>query len=472
MGGLCVLAVSWSWRQAAWHLGMALCAIIGGGFLWGLLHSSHLGQSVTVQWPNRLVSASFRGKVHRVAGINQERGYVSVDMDLEAYRYEGAWIDVPSVPVRVQVWAEDAELQEGDRIMAVGNLVTWKDFTVLSVRPGRPGEGIERLEWGGWWGGCLEAFRRQRVRLVSNIWMGMPASSKATLWSSSGTQAGLLEGLLFGRDTSLPRAERERFRMTGTMHVMAVSGFNVMVITTFLFLMLRMGRFSPESAAAVSLVAVWGFVGLAGAAPSVVRAAVMATAALTGIILDRKIHALNSIAAAFLVMTVWDPTQVFDVGFQLSFLATAGIVVGVSLIQMKWKNRLPWWVALGMVTASAQVAVAPLLWWSFQTVSWISLPVNVLIAHLIPLATILGTLMVVISSVSGTLAQIIGGTAWLASTLILQVVRWASMAPWASVGVPPVPWWLVLAVYLVGGTAMFLVWIRVKQADDASLEGI
>lgn len=447
LGGLVGLKGSRRW----------LGAVMMAGAIWGYLSGRDSMDQANVAWPEPPVSLTMKGVVRRMAPPDQERGDVSVQVLWEAYRNDQDWIALTPIRGRMRVWAEDVEVREGDRIVASGDLERWNHQTFLSVRPARSGKGLRVLETGDGWGKFMAAMRHQRERCVERIWRNMPPSSGPSLWSSSGTQAGVLEGLLLGHDRALRRGEREWFRRTGTMHMMAVSGFNVSVVTGCLFGVLLTFRMSVQLAAGLSLLGVVGLVGLTGATPSVVRAALMSTVVLGGMMGDRRSFPLNALAVVFMGMTWWDPFQLFDIGFQLSFVATLGILMGVMAAGHRL-DKWAWWQLAALVTVSAQVAVWPLLWKYFQTASWVSLPINVMVAPLVIAVTLLGGSMILVDVLSAGVAQVMGGTVWVMLTLMIEVVRWGSGWPGASVALPPLPGWGLFGLYSGWAGAWWLWW--------------
>src|SRR5262249_57711114 len=131
------------------------------------------------------------------------------------------------------------------------------------------------------------------------------------------------------------------FRAAGVFHILAISGFNVGLVATAVLVLLRVVRLPVRIAAGLALVMLGAFAAVVGGQASVIRATVMAGLVLVGQLLGRESAAWNSLAAALLVLLVWEPGALGDVGLQLSFAATAGIVGRASPIRRVLAVRWP-----------------------------------------------------------------------------------------------------------------------------------
>lgn len=261
--------------------------------------------------------------------------------------------------------------------------------------------------------------------------------------------AGLLQGLILGERRHLPQDLDEAFRRAGVYHVLAVSGFNVAVLAVAVYLTLGFLGLPRRAVAAVSLAVIVGFAFLVGGSPSVVRATIMAGLFLTGAILGRESAPMNTLAAAALVILVWHPLAVLDVGLQLSFVATAGLIYLTSPFD-RWLGSLglPRWLGtLLAASAAAQLAVTPIMAVHFNQTSTLGVLANILVVPLSGLATILG--------VAGLAAEVLwdslAGWIFLSSWWVLLLLRWMVKAiatiPWALLHPPTPPILLISALY-------------------------
>lgn len=196
-------------------------------------------------------------------------------------------------------------------------------------------------------------------------------------------EAALMSGLTLGDTSQFTKEFREAMQRTGTTHIVALSGYNVMLIVSATLSIL--GSFlRRKTARRVAFIVILFFVLMTGVAASVVRAAIMAFLFIYLTVSGRLRNPRNVIAATALVMVLWNPRiLVFDVGFQLSFLAFLGIVYIAPHI------RAPQAIAY---TLSAQFMTLPLLVGYFDRFYASSLIPNVLIVALVPFTTALGFL--------------------------------------------------------------------------------
>ena len=174
---------------------------------------------------------------------------------------------------------------------------------------------------------------------------------------------------------------------------------------------------------------------LTGLQASVIRATIMGLFALFAQQIGRVPTPMHALAIAAAVMVGFEPLILrYDVGFQLSVLATLGLLI----ISPKIEERLPFMKRFGIfgetaiMTISAQMLVLPLLVYYFHSVSIVSLPVNIIILPLIPALMFLGF----IAGMTGwipVLGHITGFLAWTLGKIILVIVHWFSAIPWASI---------------------------------------
>jgi ComEC/Rec2-related protein len=242
------------------------------------------------------------------------------------------------------------------------------------------------------------------------------------LGQADGDEASaLMSGMLFGFRDGISEPLQHAFRVTGTMHLFAVSGQNVGIILAVLMLVLQMAGVIRWRWAWTLLPMVLVFCLSTGMQPSAFRAFVMAALLALGWALYRPVGLFNILGAAALLMWVWDPAMVLDLGFQLSFCVVAGIgwLAGPVVEWLKpwgapdpWipQRLVPWWrrrmfqgwkavAGLTAVSLAAWVAALPLTLWHFHLFSPVSLLANVLI---VPMATV----VLVVSALSVTLGAL------------------------------------------------------------------
>ncbi|MDO8588479.1 MAG: ComEC/Rec2 family competence protein [Armatimonadota bacterium] len=216
--------------------------------------------------------------------------------------------------------------------------------------------------------------------------------------------AGIAEGMALGTYATLPDDAFENFSRTGTLHLLAASGFNCAVIMVCALYLFRALRLQKRWAYAAAVPAVIFYMLVVGAKPSIVRAAIMAGLLAGAYILRRVSDPLNALFAAALVILAIRPTDIFDVGFQLSFAAVAAIVLLIPTLQ-RWMDLLfsppappprrskidtvARWLARRTTeavaaTIAATLGTAPITAHYFNQVSLVSIPANAAVALLAP----------------------------------------------------------------------------------------
>jgi competence protein ComEC len=241
--------------------------------------------------------------------------------------------------------------------------------------------------------------------------------------------AAFINGILLGTRQNIPDDLKEAFSKTGTTHILAISGYNIMIISEAILLGL-IWFFRRRVAFWISVVVIILFVILTGASASVVRAAVMGLlfsfAHGYGRLYDQK----NSIILAGGLMIWFNPfVLVFDVGFQLSFAAVLGLIYLYPRVDQKLFKipKLGGLKEVALMTVSAQTAVLPLIIYYFGNFSPVSLPANILILSFIPYAMFFGFIAGITGMVFLPLGQFVGYIAWAITTYQIWVVKYFAM---------------------------------------------
>lgn len=293
------------------------------------------------------------------------------------------------------------------------------------------------------------------------------ALSEAIICSGVAPEAAyFLDAVLTGNKASLDPALRTDFGMAGVSHVLALSGTHVAVMVMFLWIILFPVRMTGHirTELLLMLIALWTYALITGLSPSVCRAAIMVTAVLTARMLGRESQGLNSLCLAALLILLVEPRQLFDIGFQLSFAAVAGILLFMPLIGPRHVRnpwlRIPWnWVA---VSIAATLTTAPLVAWHFH-----QFPLYFLLAN-IPVCLILpwmmgGELLLLMLNLAGISAPwLVGGINHLFS-LVTTTVEWVNTLPSALLylWISPwllIPWTLALAALWMALSRQRLSW--------------
>lgn len=277
-------------------------------------------------------------------------------------------------------------------------------------------------------------------------------------------QSAILSAIFLGDQQKLSEGLKEKFNLTGTQHIMAISGMNMVIIAEILlFLALGLGLWRGQAFYFV-LIFLFLYIIMVGAPASAIRAGIMAGLLL----LAQKVGRLNSahraVIFAAVVMLALNPLLLkFDIGFQLSFMAVLGIIFLKPILDKKtesWLNPLKIKDILTM-TFAAQLAVLPLLIFHFSQLSLISPLANLLIVPLVPLIMISGLVLGLFGLVWLPLAKIIAWPIWLLLTYTIKIVDWLSSIPLAAYEFSKVSWLILAAYYLV---LAIIIW-RIKLRE-------
>ena len=237
----------------------------------------------------------------------------------------------------------------------------------------------------------------------------------------SSPEAGLLEGLIIGGSGNLSKEIQANFSRTGMTHIVAVSGYNITIVAQYLMLLGLFFGLWRRQAFWFALFGIWIFILMTGFPASAIRAGVMGTLLLYAMKNGRLANAGNAILCSAVVMLFWNPLLFrYDIGFQLSFLATIGIVYFYPLLDRYLGKKLKKYPAIFLFIAeilfmsfSAQIFVLPIILFNFQTLSLISPLANILVLPTLPITMLLGFLAVALGFVFQPLAILFSWLAYL-----------------------------------------------------------
>lgn len=273
---------------------------------------------------------------------------------------------------------------------------------------------------------------------------------------------GLLVGILLGVRESLSADFYNNLITTGTVHVVAASGFNVALVARSSFILLS-GFLPKKVSLAFSCLVVIFYAFLAGANPAIIRAAIMGILAYLAMFFGRQYFASWSLLITVLLMLVSCPTLLDDVGFWLSVTATGGILwltrdiqEGISQVETSFakyggdpirvdslkntdntrKTALQK-VFKGLrsdfeTTLAAQLATFPIILIVFGRISLIAPFINVMILWLIPLIMVLGCFKLIVGAVSGSLNNVLGIVVKLPLEIFIQIVDGSALVPYSD----------------------------------------
>ncbi len=366
------------------------------------------------------------------------------------------------------------ERHYGDRVQVAGRLETPPVFETFSYRDYLARQGIHSLVRNA----EVTLLAEQQANPILYALCAFKRQARATIAAIlPEPQAALLTGILLGVETGIPANLKDDFAATGTSHIVAISGFNIAIIAGVLAGLAERLCAGPFGSAQSKRRAVWIAIAgvsvytvLVGAAASVVRAAIMGILYLWGRYLGRTTFAPVSLAAAAIVMTALNPYTLWDVGFQLSFAATLGLVIYARPLGRAFERLLARLTPAArarrvvgllndnlIVTLAAQVTTTPIILYYFGRLSLVTLLTNFLILPAQPAVMMVGGAATLLGLIVRPAGQAVGWVAWVFLTYTIEVVRLTARVPFASLPVR-MAGWMVWGYYaLLGGLTWYLV---------------
>ncbi len=272
-------------------------------------------------------------------------------------------------------------------------------------------------------------------------------------------QAGFLAGLLWGTKSSIDPELLQSFNSTGTTHIIALSGFNITIIGVLMFLLAPWLFIKRQTAYWLVLITIILFVLFTGGQASVVRAAIMGVLALTAYYLGRPkaIFILLILAAALMVFV--NPLVIFyDVGFQLSFLATVGLLYLAPKLEIYFlwlPNKLSMREST-VATLSAILSTLPLIAYDFKRVSLVAFFANILILPAIPIAMAVGFLFIIASFINFFIGKVLSVLVWFILAYIIFIVKIMARIPKAQMLIDISG---ITVIFLYFGLLLFVIYL-------------
>ncbi|MGI9118348.1 MAG: ComEC/Rec2 family competence protein [Minisyncoccia bacterium] len=286
-------------------------------------------------------------------------------------------------------------------------------------------------------------------------------------------QSGLARGILVGSRDWLTTDLRNQFVRSGTIHVIALSGYNITIVVEAMLVTLG-AIFSVTVAWVFSLLGIVLFVIITGASTTAIRAGLMGGMVILAKLFGHKAYVGRVLVLTVVVMSIMNPfTILYDVSFQLSVLATVGLIYITPKILHKFL-----WVTdkfgirdVVATTVGTNIAVLPLILYTMGAMSLVSIPANVLILPLMPLAMGL-TFLLVLCFFIPSLSILFAFPLSILLSFILWVIAIFASIPFGVLNYP-LPLWAMLCMYLTMFVILFKNSFRemfVKTKENSSVK--
>ena len=444
-----------------------------------------------------------RFDVRRVMGTNAELvtiiGEIGETPTFRLAETRGPWVGRTLVPVKVDACQRsNSWMTASGTVMVTTPGVLPRPYFrgqrvnitgVLNRPPGPDADGLfdyrqYLLHQGIWF--TLRTENPGDWQLASGHRERPPLSERFLPWAQSLLTRGLpddeatrlLVAMALGWKTPLAGEVNDVFMRSGTMHVFAISGLHIGLIAGILVELLRLFRLSRGWCGWVAIPLVWFYVDATGWQASAIRSAIMSSVIIAGWALQRPGQLLNSLAISGWIILVWDPGQLFQASFQLSFAAVAGLAILGPPRQavLESKLRLPWdaflpvdlkpqwhgWVntPLRCLASALAIGLASLIASLPLTVHWfhlfnpVSLLANLVVVPLSSMALAANFASVLTGPILPILSEYFNAAAWVLMQGMLTASEWAARLPaghfWTES--PPWLWWIAYYWAVLGCT--------------------
>jgi len=427
--------------------------LVGAGFF--LLHDFRIGDTAGLRLAADL---SDRPRVVNAVGfVTSEpkvasNGFATFLFKLESIEFEGR--SRPTNATLLARWRGNPEFGDELKLFGIGEPI---------APPRNPGEFDMRSYLAR-----QDVMRSLFVRYPENGVLirkgaGNPilrAAQKSRAWMQTAICRGLddspqvqnfLSGIALGLRHQTPEDIEERFQQTGTLHLFAVAGLHVGIVARLLWILAMMARLSRKWATAFIIPLLLFYAAVTGLHVSSVRAAVMSSILLGGFFFERKVFALNSLAAAAFFLLCWDTNEFFSTGFQLSFAVVGGIILLADPLS-RWLQQLgstdpflprrlvsglrrtiglgyEWICRGGSVSLAAWLGSLPLVLWYFHLITPSSLFANLVVVPIAFFILAIALLSLVAAPIVSSLSLIFNNANWSLATAVIAFVQWFAQLP-------------------------------------------
>lgn len=429
---------------AVWRApGYRMAAVMTAAFAFGGLRMAIMPQTSALAAYNNLGGLTIEGLVTAAPDIRDD--FILLRVSAESVFFASRTTATEGLVMVRAPRLSGETVRYGDRISATGRLITPAEYDTFSYADYLARSGvfsimrdasIEVLS-SGHGSAIFTAISDLRARCRDLINQYLPEPS-----------AGLLNGILLGDESQISPGLAEDFSAAGAAHIVAISGFNMVIVSGVMTRTLSLARVRPRPAMLIGLLVIGVYTVFVGANAAVVRAAIMAGLLVVAEALKRKTYLPASLAFVALMMSILNPTVLYDLSFQLSFVATLGLALFADPLQQRFSALMlrlfpePFAVTVSgflgeplIVTTAALITTTPLIILYFNRFSLAVLPVNLLVVPVQTALFLVGIFAVVTAFFAPIIAQV---AFWFCLALLswtIGVVRMFASLPFAQMEV-------------------------------------
>lgn len=308
--------------------------------------------------------------------------------------------------------------------------------------------------------GCFAGLKADDFEIVAaskqtwGLWQLQQRITQSMLVGLPDDEGLLLAAMVLGnKAVDIPGEMQDAFTKVGMSHALAASGFQVSLIIAVVLGLTN--RFSKKIQVTAGSIAILIFIGLAGLQPAILRAGVMGFAVLLALALDQKVKPVASLLFASVVLLVYNPLWIWNLGFQLSALATLGLLVSSSRLQ-HWLDWIPTPIALPLATSiAAYLWTIPLQMYSFGLMSPYSIPINVVTTILISVISLGGMVSALCAAVIPTVGSFVAGLLHFPIVALLWIVNAVGKFPGSQWAIGTISLSVLIGLYSLLGVSVW-----------------
>lgn len=282
--------------------------------------------------------------------------------------------------------------------------------------------------------------------------------------------ANILTALLIGNKNNLEDDVKDIFKQSSLSHILAISGAHVSYVIMLVSFIISKTKINKRLGKIITIVFLVFFMMLTGSSPSVTRACIMAIYTILGSLLHKKVNVLSSISISSIIILLINPYSILDIGMQLSYAGTIGIVFiypiirkiegkkqfGTKILIQKIKDIL-------LITISANIIIIPIIMYHFSTISFTFLISNLLASPFMGILIILGFSTIIFSFIFSPLGKILASLLNFFTSLFLKVATFSSNLPFSQLYIPTPKIYQIIIYYILIITAVLYIKIKRKQ---------